>query len=56
MFGLGDMNGMIKEVAEFKALFERFVVATEENSRKLDLLLADREIKDTPVIEVQKNG
>ena len=34
-FGLPDMGDMIKQVNDFKALFDRYVKATEENNARL---------------------
>lgn len=38
--GLPDMGEMVKTIGEYKALFERYVVAAESNNKKLDAIIA----------------
>lgn len=51
-FGFPNLDEMMKQVVEFKLLFERQVTAIEENNRKLDLIINHLQI--APATDVRE--
>jgi len=51
--GLPNLDEMMTQVVEFKNLFERQVKASEENTRKLDLIIKHLQITDAAQLPVR---
>jgi len=51
--GLPNLDEMMAQVVEFKNLFERQVKASEENTRKLDLIIKHLKITDAAQLTVR---